>query len=406
MNYKPLKIVFYQDRNAYEKEYLARFNSQSTFKTGLTIYPFDRGERIISENYELFYIPMIKHDMLKEKVMSNSDKIKEYVSKLPTQVNRKLFLSQIIEEIQSTNDIEGVQSTRKEIGEAVQFRHSNEIKRFKGIVNMYLNLGDAEYQRIHDITKIRKIYDELFIDDIPEQDLPDGELFRKNVVYVGSENKRVHQGNPSEESIIRDLNKLVTFMNRDDIPFLLKCVITHYNFEYIHPFYDGNGRMGRFLMSNYLSRKLDLLTGISISNAVINSKKKYEESFSEVSNPRNRGDLTLFVESAYELIISGQKEILLGLETASAKMERVESYIASLQLSEDEKGVLFILSQSELFGEIDEPVKDLDIRTIHNWTLSKSNKIFKSLKQQKYVVQVGKNPLVHKLSEKVINEIG
>ncbi|MBO0427637.1 Fic family protein [Vagococcus fluvialis] len=406
MNYKPLKIVFYEDRKSFENEYLARFNSQATFKTGLTIFPFDRGRRITSENYELFYMPMIKHDMLKEKIVDNSKKISEYMSNLPGPVNQKLFLSQIIEEIQSTNDIEGVQSTRKEIGEALLYRDSEEIKRFKGIVNMYMKLGESEYQTINDITMIREIYDELFIDDIPERDLPDGKFFRKSVVYVGSDDRRVHQGNPNEESIIKDLNRLVTFMNRKDIPFLLKCVISHYNFEYIHPFYDGNGRMGRFLMSNYLTRKLDSLTGISISNAVLHSKKKYEESFAEVSNPRNRGDLTLFVEAMYELIVSGQEEILSGLESAMAKMERIISYIKSLELPENEKKVLFVLAQSELFGELNDPVKDLEVRELHGWGLSKSNKIFNSLEEKGYVIKIGSNPLVHQLSDKVIDEIG
>ncbi|MDB7088802.1 Fic family protein, partial [Enterococcus mundtii] len=253
MSYKPLKITFYENRNEFEEEYNSRFNFFSTFKTGLKIHPFDREQRITTESYELFYIPLLEHENLKERIQKNSSEIERYISMLPPIIQRNIFNSQIIDEIKSTNDIEGVQSTRKEIGTAIKKRNSDEIVRFKGIVNMYMNLGESEFEEIHDIVKIRNIYDELFRKDIPEEDQPDGQLFRKEVVYIGSENKRVHQGNPNEETIIRDLNNLVLFMNRKDIPFLLKCVITHYYFEYIHPFYDGNGRMGRFLISNYLS---------------------------------------------------------------------------------------------------------------------------------------------------------
>lgn len=406
MSYKPLKNVFYQDRQNFELEYLNRFNSYSTFKTDLCIYPFDRGERISSQNYELFYIPMIEHDILKEEIYSNSDLITYYMGKLPDLANKNLFFSQLVEEIQSTNDIEGVQSTRKEIGEAVQNRDNEEAIRFSGIVNMYLNLGESDYQSIKEITRIREIYDELFSDDIPLEDAPDGELFRKNVVYIGTGSKRVHQGNPNEGTIIRDLNKLVTFMNRKDIPFLLKCVISHYYFEYIHPFYDGNGRMGRFLMSNYLSRKLDILTGITISNAVIHSKKKYEDAFSEVSNPRNRGDLTLFVQSIYELIISGQKALISDLEDAMAKMDSAQECINSYPILEIEKKVLFIIAQNELFDKVDEPVKDMQIRDILELTLYKSNLVFDNLEKEGYVKKINRKPSVHCLSEKVISEIG
>lgn len=405
MEYKPLKVTFYNNRGRFEAEYKERFNQFGTFKTGLFIYPFDRGERITSEKYELFYVSMLKHDLLKETILKNSKIIRDYMRKLPDLVNEKLFLSQLVDEIQSTNDIEGVRSTRKEIGEAVEHRNSKGNIRFKGIVNMYLNFGDKNYQSIKDITRIREIYDELFSEDIPKEEQPDGKLFRNKVVYIGTETKHVHQGNPTEETIIRDLDLLVTFMNRKDVPELLKCVISHYFFEYIHPFYDGNGRMGRFLMSNYLSRKLDKLTGITISNAVLHSKKKYENSFSEVSNPRNRADLTLFVEAIYELIIEGQEDIIEDLEEADSKMKNAVMFLDSTDLSSHEKKVLFILCQNHMFDVIDESVKDMEVREFLNWSYPKARKIFESLELKGYVEKISKNPTMHKLTESVIKEI-
>lgn len=405
MVYKPLKTIFYQNRESFEDEYQVRLNQVSTFKTGLSIHPFDRGKRITPEKYELFYIPMLEHELLKENILKNSRRIRHYMNNLPELVNEKLFLSQIVEEIQSTNDIEGVQSTRQEIGEAVQQRNSKENIRFKGIVNMYLKLGDENYQTIKDITRIREIYDDLFGEDIPIEEQPDGKLFRSGVVYIGTGTKLVHQGNPNEETIIRDLDLLVSFMNRKDVPELLKCIISHYFFEYIHPFYDGNGRMGRFLMSNYLTRKLDRLTGITISNAVLHSKKKYENSFAEVSNPRNRADLTLFVQSMYELIIEGQDKMLQDLEEAKAKMDNAVSYLDSQDLDTDEKNAMFILCQNHMFDVIQEAVKDKIVREFHNWSYPKAKKIFNSLERKGYIEKISKNPSIHKLNENVVKQI-
>lgn len=405
MDYKQLKMVFYNNRVNFEQEYEARFNQPGAFHTGLYIRPFDRGKRIGTEKYQLFYIPLLKHELLKEEISKKSRKIKEYVKNLPDLVNDKLFLSQIIEEVQSTNDIEGVQSTRKEIGQVVERVNSQDDIRFKGIVNMYMKLGDMDYQSIEDVIRIREIYDELFGEDIQEDEQPDGELFRTEVVYVGTDTKIVHQGNPDEESIIKDLDLLVTFMNRKDVPDVLKSVITHYFFEYIHPFYDGNGRMGRFLMSNYLTRKLDRLTGITISNAVLNSKKKYEDAFAEVSNPRNRADLTPFVESMYEIIIDGQEEILSELEEASAKIKNAAEYLEIQSLTKNEKQALFILCQNHMFDVINETVKDKEVREFYGWSHPRTKKAFDGLALKGYVEKISKNPLIHKLTDKVIYKI-
>lgn len=397
MEYKPLKLIFYENKENFEAEYLKRFNSYSTVKTGLYIHPFDRGERITSKEYEIFYIHLTKHQILEQKILDNSKKIKNYLSELPGLANQKLFIAQIIDEIQSSNDIEGVFSTKKELGSVVL--NTNKSSRFKGIVNMYLNFGKKKFKNIDEITKIREIYDQLFKGDIPKDYLPDGNLFRKNVVYIGTKTKKVHQGDPNEETIIKNLNRLVVFMNRKDIPFLLKCVITHYYFEYIHPFYDGNGRMGRFLMSNYLTRKLDPLTGVTISNAVIHNKNKYEKSFSEVSNPRNKGDLTFFVQALYELIIAGQHEIIEGLENSSAKLTSAHRYLEDLNVDDDSHRILSILIQNYLFDDLDEPIKDLELCKILDVSNYKLKNWYKKLVKDGYVVKTGKNPSIHELSD-------
>lgn len=407
MNYKTLKVVFYDDGKGFEDEYKKRISSYSAFLPGVEIHPFDRGERVTDKKYPLFYTMLIEHDKMKESIYENSSKIQNLSNQLPKIAHDHLIIAQIIEEIQSTNEIEGIKSTRKELGEVIQKKGKNEKLRFKGIVNMYMKLGNKSYQKIHDVTMLRKIYDELLIDDIADGDLPDGSLFRKKVVYVGDESKVVHQGNPNEESIIRDLTILVKIMNDDTIPFLLKCIISHYLFEYVHPFYDGNGRMGRFLMSNYLTRKLDMFTGLTISNAVIFSKKKYETAFSEVSNPRNRGDLTFFVQTMYSLIIEGQDKMIENLTEAKAKLKRASQYIESLGIKKNtlDWQVLFILSQEHFFNSLDDTVRFIDVvdfLEISRYTLDKS---MIKLIESGYIIQIGKNPKTYILSEDFTNNI-
>lgn len=60
---------------------------------------------------------------------------------------------------------------------------------------------------------------------------------------------------PAAETVEEHLEDLVTFANRDDLPVLAQAAIVHAQFESIHPFTDGNGRIGRALINAVLRRR-------------------------------------------------------------------------------------------------------------------------------------------------------
>ena len=90
-----------------------------------------------------------------------------------------------------------------------------------------------------------------------KNDLPDGIYFRHGDVYVANGIKNIHIGIAGEENINRLMEEFVNFYNSKNDT-LIKMILCHFMFEYIHPFYDGNGRLGRFLFSkfNFLINKL------------------------------------------------------------------------------------------------------------------------------------------------------
>ncbi|WP_375543883.1 Fic family protein [Helcococcus kunzii] len=95
--------------------------------------------------------------------------------------------------------------------------------------------------------------------------------------------EKVHVGDSNEEEITEDLTKLLSYMNEEDESDIIKAIVSHYIFEYIHLFYNGNGRLGRYLLSSYLAYKLDPFSALSISEAIKNNKNKYGDIFSEVT---------------------------------------------------------------------------------------------------------------------------
>ncbi|WP_438840341.1 Fic family protein [Enterococcus sp. AZ050] len=165
--------------------------------------------------------------------------------------------------------------------------------------------------------------------------------------------KRVHQGignsKNAEVYIISELEKLVKFMNKHDVPSLEKCV-SHYYLEYIHPFYDGNGRLGRFIACSYLSRKLDFLSAISFSSSIKKQKGVYGTAFSEASNPRNHGELTIFIIEMFGLLVKGQENIIDNLRVGKSSFDAIASYLDTLSLNELQSSILFVLSQDYLFS--------------------------------------------------------
>ena len=89
------------------------------------------------------------------------------IDKLPEVAKEQYIKKSLIDEITHTNEIKGIISTRKEIRDILDDIASKdrEKSRFKGIVNKYKKLLEEETVQLKTPTDIRKIYDEMLLDE-------------------------------------------------------------------------------------------------------------------------------------------------------------------------------------------------------------------------------------------------
>jgi Fic family protein len=106
------------------------------------------------------------------------------------------------------------------------------------------------------------------------------------------------------DTIVRLLSNLEQFINNDDMAGwdnLVKMAVIHFQFESIHPFYDGNGRTGRILNLLYLCLKgLMDVPVLYLSRHIVNNKGQYYQKLQAVRDNNNWEDWLCFMLEAVE----------------------------------------------------------------------------------------------------------
>ncbi len=356
MNKKTLYKLSYSDPVSYKSEYEKRFNDENTIHLDINI---GEHKAFICQNVDTY-----KLIVSIERFSNIIDKI---CNELPDIALLQFQTRCLIDEIVLTNNIEGVHSTRKEISEIIHdLSKNNKRERFVGLVNKYTQLITNEHINLNNSEDIRKIYDDIFYEEIKAldpDDLPDGKLFRKNDVGVYSESgKEIHRGLFPEDKIISTLDSALKFLNDTSVDYLIRIAVFHYLFGYIHPFYDGNGRTSRFISSYLLSRKLNNLIGYRISYTIKENIKKYYDAFKICNHYNNKGDLTPFVNMFLEILKISMGQLCKSL---TEKLEKLNHYfILATQLpnaDDDNICQLYtILIQAALFSNNGISQKELE----------------------------------------------
>ena len=148
--------------------------------------------------------------------------------------------------------------------------------------------------------------------------------FRKRQVHIGSERRFVPPPPNQVEDLIMDLEKYMNDTLETDC--LIQAFLAHYQFETIHPFLDGNGRVGRLLLSLMVFRKCGLQSPwLYLSPYFDKHKDEYIDRLFAVST---QGDWSSWVKLCLRATISEAKNALIRIDKLLELKTKYEEKLA------------------------------------------------------------------------------
>ncbi len=160
-----------------------------------------------------------------------------------------------------------------------------------------------------------------------EDKLVEGNMYRHDTVYVVSDH--IEHSGLSYEKVPEFMKSLIAFANKnDDINDLIKAAIIHFYIAFVHPYFDGNGRMARLVHLWFLIQKgYQSALFIPFSSQIEKSRKAYYDAYTAIEeNKKLSGkiDVTPFVLYFINNVYDKMNEGITTVETLTAYDDAVK----------------------------------------------------------------------------------
>jgi len=167
----------------------------------------------------------------------------------------------------------------------------DEIAEANGAIALYKQLDNLDYKKEQDLLQSHNI--------LMDKLLKTAGAYRTKDVGVGGKDGVVHVA-PTYTQIPKVMENLFSWMSTTKEHPLIVSSVFHYEFEFIHPFIDGNGRMGRFWQSLILYNWNNYFSIIPIESII---REKQEVYYKVLEQCGENGESTLFIEFVLESIL-------------------------------------------------------------------------------------------------------
>lgn len=211
--------------------------------------------------------------------------------------NMELFVSMYVrKEALLSSQIEGTQCTLEDVFDPLLDENTN--RNAAEVVN-FIQATEYAIQRLNTLPLCNRLIKEthaVLMDGVRGQEKSPGE-FRRSQNWIGGSGSSLKNARyipPNVEDMENAMSSLEKYMNDDDsLDPLIQVALIHYQFETTHPFLDGNGRVGRLLITLYLMEKKILSTpALYISYYLKMNRIEYYDRMTQI---RKTGDYEQWV---------------------------------------------------------------------------------------------------------------
>lgn len=219
-----------------------------------------------------------------------SAKIERYAIRMEQSDALLLRKANRIRTIHSSLAIEGNSLSEDEVCDIVNGKNIvapiKQIQEVKNAISAYELYPQLNPFSIKDLLRAHRVMMQALTDDAGQ--------FRHSGVGVFSETGLVHMAPPANK-VPNLMNDLFEWLRSANDHLLIRSCVFHYEFEFIHPFSDGNGRMGRLWQSLILGRLHPIFEHLPVENIVFSNQQKYYDAISASTKAGESGPFIRFM---------------------------------------------------------------------------------------------------------------
>lgn len=252
-------------------------------------------------------------------VASISEKIGEVNANYLVQTNPTLRKQNQIKTIHSSLSIEGNSLSEKQITAILENKKvigpKKDIDEVLNALEVYKNLNDLKFYSEKDFLKAHKILMKNLIDKSGK--------YRNEGVGIMKGSQVEHIAPPSENVpyLMKDLFNYL--QDKSEISLIKSCVF-HYEMEFIHPFIDGNGRMGRLWQTLILMEEYPVFGFLPFETLISKNQSAY---YDALSASDKEGKSTKFIEYILDIIDQSLNELLENSLKKLSNEDRIQIFV-------------------------------------------------------------------------------
>ena len=187
----------------------------------------------------------------------------------------------------------------------------NEIKEVQNAYQAYELILTLNPDSVDDLLRAHR----LMMKDL----VPENGVFRSKGVGIFDGNRLIHMAPPAE-FVPMQIRNLFEWYRESELHPLIKSAVFHYEFEFIHPFMDGNGRTGRMWHSLLLGHWKELFFWLPVDELIQTRQKDY---YNALEQSDRESDSSVFVELMLEII----RDTLVSMTVVGSQTDQVTDQV-------------------------------------------------------------------------------